>query len=24
MLMWHEVDKLDSRELMHYDRWLDV
>jgi len=24
MLMWREVDELDSRELMRYDRWLEV
>jgi len=24
MLVWREVDELDSRELMRYDRWLEV
>jgi len=23
MLVWREVDELDSRELMRYDRWLE-
>jgi len=24
MLVWREVDELDSCELMRYDRWLEV
>jgi len=24
LLVWREVDELDSRELMRYDRWLEV